>query len=96
MISENEVHKIASLSRIYLQDQEAQELSKHLEKILHYVEKLNELDVNQVKPTSYVLPLKNITREDKIIPSLDANQALKTATEKHNGSFKVPKVIECD
>ncbi len=94
MITPKDVKYIADLSRIYLADDEAERLTKNLEGILHYIEKLNKLDVSNVQPTSHVLPIKNVFREDTVISSLPQDKALSVAVEKQNGSFKVPKVIE--
>ena len=94
MISEKDVRYIASLSRIHLKDDEIAPLTKNLEGILHYIAKLEKLNVADVKPTSHAITLENVYREDTITPSLTQKEALKNAVEQHQGSFKVPKVIE--
>ena len=94
MISKNDVKNIASLARIHLQEEEITALTKDLEGILHYVDKLSKLDVTKVQPTTHVAPLKNVLRKDVVKPSLKTDSALKIAVEHHEGSFKVPKVIE--
>lgn len=94
MLSKDEVRYVASLSRIHLENSEVEELSKSLGDILQYIESLKKLDVSQVKPTSHVLPLKNVYREDKVKPSLKREEVLKTAVSHTKGSFKVPQVIE--
>ncbi|HBG61821.1 MAG TPA: Asp-tRNA(Asn)/Glu-tRNA(Gln) amidotransferase subunit GatB [Candidatus Omnitrophica bacterium] len=94
MISKEDVLNIASLSRIHLQDNEIDQLTKNLEDILEYIAKLEKLDVSNVEPTSHVLPIENVYREDKVNSSLGQSAALKISTENQNGSFKVPKVIE--
>lgn len=94
MITEKDVHYIASLSRIHLKENEAKDLTKDLENILDYVKKLENLDVSTVEPTAHVLPLTNVFREDQPHESLSQDAALKFAVEKKEGSFKVPKVIE--
>ena len=94
MLSKDEVLYVASLSRIHLEKEEVEELTKTLGDILQYVEKLEKLDVTQINPTSHVLPLKNVTREDKIKPSLKLEEVLKIAVSRANGSFKVPQIIE--
>lgn len=94
MISEKDVRYIASLSRIHLREEEIEKLTKDLESILTYVKKLEKLDITHVNPTSHVLPLKNVYREDTITPSLQQSEALRISVENFNGSFKVPKVIE--
>jgi len=94
MISEDDVKYVADLARIHLRDKEIKDLTTDLEKILQYINKLDSLDVGQVQPTSHVLPLKNVHREDKVRPSLTQEEVLKFSIEKQNGAFKVPKVIE--
>ena len=94
MLSKDEVLYVASLSRIHLEKEEVEELTKTLGDILQYVEKLKKLDVTQINPTSHVLPLKNVYREDKTKPSLKREAVLKIAVASANGSFKVPQIIE--
>lgn len=94
MLSKDETQYIAHLSRIHLKDKEITRLTKDLGDILTYIEKLNELDVSKTKPTSHVLPLKNVYRQDLVKPSLNQKDVMKFAKEPHEGFFKVPKVIE--
>ena len=94
MLSKEEVRYVANLSRIHLTDGEVEGLTKTVGDILQYIEKLKKLDVTNVKPTSHVLPLKNVYREDKIKPSLNRDEVLKMAPAHAQGSFKVPQVIE--
>lgn len=94
MISKEDVKHIASLARIHLQESEVSELTKSLENILHYVDSLSKLNVTDIQPTTHVAPLKNVLRADMIKPSLKTASALEIAVEQHEGSFKVPKVIE--
>ncbi|MBF0521810.1 MAG: Asp-tRNA(Asn)/Glu-tRNA(Gln) amidotransferase subunit GatC [Candidatus Omnitrophica bacterium] len=94
MISKNDVKYVASLSRIHLKDEEVQALTQDLERILGYIKNLEKLDTSHVEPTSHVLPLKNVFREDIIKPSFSQQEALKISVEQQNGFFKVPKIIE--
>jgi aspartyl-tRNA(Asn)/glutamyl-tRNA(Gln) amidotransferase subunit C len=94
MISEKDVQYVAGLARMHLHGDEVQHLTKDLERILEYIHKLNSLDVGDVQPTSHVLPLKNVHREDTVRPSFSQDEALSISVEQHAGSFKVPKVIE--
>ena len=94
MLSKDGVRGIAHLSRIHLEDHEVERLTKDLESILHYVEKLQRLDVKDIKPTSHVLPLKNVFREDTVRPSVKQEDVMKMSVTRHKGSFKVPQVIE--
>ena len=94
MITPENVKYIAGLARIHLSSQEIDQLTGNLEDILGYIEKLSKLDVERVKPTSHVLSLENVYREDTPKPSLGQDDALSISVAKHKGSFKVPQVIE--
>ncbi len=94
MLSKDDVRYIGSLARIHLEENELDDLTRNLADILHYIEKLKTLDVKDIQPTSHVLPIKNVYREDKVLPSLPQEQALATAPNQHKGFFKVPQVIE--
>lgn len=93
-ITKEDVQYIASLSRIHLQGDEVEHLTKDLENILGYVHKLEKLNVRAVEATSHVLPLANVYREDEIRPSLAQAEVMKVAVASHNGFFNVPKVIQ--
>ena len=94
MLTKEEAVYVANLARIHLESSEAESLTKTLGNILQYIEKLSKLDVSKVKPTSHVLPLKNVYREDHVKPSLKRDDVLKIAVAHANGGFKVPQVIE--
>ena len=88
-----EVEHIAKLARIRLTEEEKEKYSFQLGKILEYVQQLNELDLEVVPPTSHVVPLKNVFREDVVRESLPQEEALRNAPQKEGGYFKVPKVL---
>lgn len=94
MINKNDVRYIAGLARIHVPEDELEGFTKNLEDIIGYVDQLNELNVEKIEPTSHVLNLKNVYRMDEVRPSLPQSEALKFAVESHQGSFKVPRVIE--
>ncbi len=94
MIDQKTVQYIAELSRLHIEEAETHKFTRNLEDILRYVEQLNELDVSGVKPTSHVLEVENVFREDKVLPSLQPDEAMSFAIEHHEGHYKVPKVIE--
>jgi len=93
-VSKIDVKYVADLIRISLSDEEQKQFESQLEDILEYINKLNEVDTRTVEPTSHVLPLKNIFREDKAGPSLKLDEVLKNAPLKSDDSFKVPKIVE--
>ncbi|MBI4839155.1 MAG: Asp-tRNA(Asn)/Glu-tRNA(Gln) amidotransferase subunit GatC [Nitrospirae bacterium] len=89
-----EIERVALLARIKLAEGEKELFSKQLGSILQYIDKLNELDTKEVEPTSHVLSMKNIFREDRTIPSLSKDQALLNAPDSAGDFYRVPKIIE--
>lgn len=94
MINQETVRYIADLARIALTDDELGRYAKELAAILGYIDKLEKLPVADVEPTSHALAVKNVYRDDVVQPSLTNAEAVSIAVAKHNGSFKVPLVIE--
>ena len=93
-ITFQEVEHVAKLGRLELTEQEKASLTDQLSNILTYVEKLNELDTKGIEPTSHVLDISNVMREDVAHESLTQEKALSNAPEKAAGHYKVPKIIE--
>jgi aspartyl-tRNA(Asn)/glutamyl-tRNA(Gln) amidotransferase subunit C len=89
-----DVKYVAHLARLALTPQEEQKIGAQLESVLHYVEKLKEVDVSGVEPTAHAFPLVNVTRHDEVQPSLSNEEALRNAPAKANGLFMVPKIVE--
>ncbi|MCL5024320.1 MAG: Asp-tRNA(Asn)/Glu-tRNA(Gln) amidotransferase subunit GatC [Nitrospirae bacterium] len=89
-----DVEHIAHLARLGLTEEETAKFSPQLTSILLYVEKLNELDTTGVEPTSHVLTLDNVMRDDALRPSLVTAEALMNAPERAEGFYRVPKIIE--
>jgi len=94
MITRDDVFYIAKLSQLDINDSEVDNYLKHLQQILKYAEKLNEIDTSNVEPTAHVMPMQNVTREDEINESVSNENALKSAPNIENGFFHVPPVIE--
>jgi aspartyl-tRNA(Asn)/glutamyl-tRNA(Gln) amidotransferase subunit C len=93
-ISQEQIQHVARLARLKLSAQEAVQFTEQINDILQFVEKLNELDTEQVEATSHVLPITNVMRDDIVQPSLDREVALANAPEKQEGMFRVPPVLE--
>ncbi len=93
-IKEKEVDKVAELAKLAFDEHDKQKLAKQLDRIVAYVEKLNELDTENVAPTSHVLDLKNILRDDKKEGWLEQPETLRNAPRQKKGYFSVPKVID--
>ncbi|HDN84540.1 MAG TPA: Asp-tRNA(Asn)/Glu-tRNA(Gln) amidotransferase subunit GatC [Candidatus Aerophobetes bacterium] len=93
IIDIEQVRYIAHLSRLELTPEEEEKFTRQLGDILSYVEKLREVDTTNIPPTSHVLPLKNVFREDKLSFSLSPDEALSNAPDRKDNLFKVPKII---
>ncbi|XID95896.1 Asp-tRNA(Asn)/Glu-tRNA(Gln) amidotransferase subunit GatC [Paenibacillaceae bacterium WGS1546] len=93
-ITIKDVEHVANLARLELSDEEKEQFAGQLNAILKYAEKLNELDTDGVEPTSHVLSLTNVMREDEARPSWPIEKVLLNAPEEEDGQFKVPAVLE--
>ncbi len=93
-ISRENIEHIASLARLSLTEEEKDLFGSQLSSILGYMKKLNELDTTDVEPTSHVLPLSNVMREDVPGPSIPRKDALMNAPDHTDKFFRVPKIIE--
>jgi aspartyl-tRNA(Asn)/glutamyl-tRNA(Gln) amidotransferase subunit C len=90
VIDREQVLHVAKLARLRLTDDEVERMAGELSKILEYVETMNELDLEGVEPTSHVVDLTNVLREDVPQPSLDRETALEQAPDAAEGGFRVP------
>ena len=93
-IDEAQVRRVALLSRLELSDQEVSQFSTQLSAIFEYIEKLNELDTDNVEPLAHCLPIHNVLRDDVPRPSLSNDEALANAPEREDEYFKVPKILD--
>lgn len=93
-LSKETVQYVANLSRIELSDAELDKLAHQLTSILDFISTLNETDISKVEPTSHILPIQNVLREDEPRQSLTSDQALANAPSRVENFFSVPKVIE--
>ena len=93
-ISKKDVEKIAELARLDLSPVEIDLYQKQLSSILDYVNMLQEVNTENVEPTSQVTGLQNVVREDKEGLCLKSDEVLSNAPEHESKSFKVNKIIE--
>ena len=93
-ITLKEVEHIARLSRLKLTDEEKRVFTSQIKEILSYIEKLKELDTEDIEPCFHVLPIKNVMKDDRVERSLPQEEVLENAPDKAKGCFKVPKIIE--
>jgi aspartyl-tRNA(Asn)/glutamyl-tRNA(Gln) amidotransferase subunit C len=84
---------LANLARLQMSDEQKDKLGADLNKILSYVDQLNEVDVTGVEPLVSMIEKDTVLRDDEPTPSLPQAVALKNAPEKNSDYFKVPKVL---
>lgn len=93
-ITIQDVEHVARLARLELTDGEKSQFTEQLNAILKYAEKLISLDTDDVEPTSHVLPITNVMREDVERQSLPIEKVLLNAPDEEDGQIKVPAVLE--
>lgn len=92
-VNKNQVEQIAKLARLKFDENEIENLTKDMNKILDYMDQLNELDTDNIEPLSHPLDLSNVMREDKLKESISRDDVFKNAPSHNEEFFKVPKVI---
>ncbi|MBQ1919340.1 Asp-tRNA(Asn)/Glu-tRNA(Gln) amidotransferase subunit GatC [Selenomonas sp. FC4001] len=93
-VTKEDLQNVAVLSRLAIPADQEDKYIDQMDKILTYMDNLSELDTENVKPTTYALPMQNVFRKDEVKESLDREAALANAPLKEDGYFKVPKVLE--
>jgi aspartyl-tRNA(Asn)/glutamyl-tRNA(Gln) amidotransferase subunit C len=88
------IDHLARLARLTLTEEEKPLYREQLLGILRYMETLNELDTTGIEPTSHVISISNVMREDSARPSLDREEALRNAPDRTDAFYRVPKIIE--
>jgi aspartyl-tRNA(Asn)/glutamyl-tRNA(Gln) amidotransferase subunit C len=90
MIEREQVLHVARLARLKLTEDEVDRMAGEMSKILEHVEKMNELDLDGVEPTSHVVELQNVLRDDVPRDGLPRERALDQAPDVAQGGFRVP------
>lgn len=93
-IDNNLVNKLATLSKLELDEASTENVKQDLQKILNLVEKLNEVNVDGVEPLIYMSDEVNVMREDEVKGQVSKADALLNAPQKDSDYFKVPKVLK--
>ncbi len=88
------VEYISKLARLSVSEKEREAFSAQLQGILSYMEKLNELDTKDVEPTSHVVSLSNVMRDDVQKTSISREDALANAPDHTDKFYRVPRIIE--
>ncbi|MFQ5640491.1 MAG: Asp-tRNA(Asn)/Glu-tRNA(Gln) amidotransferase subunit GatC [bacterium] len=92
-ISIEKIDQIAALAKLRFNNIEKQQIAEQLKNIIIYVDRLNELDLENVAPTTHALEITGPLRRDEAEPGLTQEEVLQNAPVSKNGFFSVPKVI---
>jgi len=90
VIEREQVLHVARLSRLKLSEQEVTAMQGDMSSILVHVDRLSQVDIDGVEPTSHVVPRENVLREDSPRPSLERDVSLSQAPDPSEGAFRVP------
>ena len=90
MIGREQVLHVAKLARLRVADDEIERMASELSGILDHIEKIEELDLDGVEPTSHVVTLENVLRPDEPRPSWPRERVLGVAPDAGDGGFRVP------
>ena len=93
-IDKEMVSHLAHLARLEFENESQDEIINDMNRILTFVEKLNELNTDNVEPLIYMNNETNVLREDKVIQDITQEEALKNAPKRDSDYFKVPKMVE--
>lgn len=92
-VNDELINKLANLSRLQFNDEEKEEIRNDLEKMIRFIDKLNELDTTGVEPLLHMSDEVNVLRDDVVKGSISTADALKNAPHHNDQYFLVPKVI---
>lgn len=93
-LSIDEVRKVARLARLELPEDDLPRMAEQLNRILGYVDQLQQVDTEGVEPLAHPLPVQNVFRDDEPVPSLPPGEALKNAPNRVGDYFAVPAVFD--
>lgn len=93
-LSREEVMHVALLARLELSEEEIERYTWELNRVLEHIEKLKELDIEGVEPTSHAVPLSSVFRPDEPGEPLPREEVLMNAPDSVDGYFRVPRVVE--
>lgn len=94
IIDKQTIDKVANLARIEIKDKDVDTLIADMNKILTFMEQLNELDTTGVEPLIYMNESENVWREDVVKQEISVEDGIKNSANHNERFFLVPKIIE--
>jgi len=92
-LTSDDVAHVARLARLTITPDELELFTSQLGKILDHANQMATLDLNGIEPTPHPYPLRNVMREDELVPTLDRDEVLAAAPSAQDGMFRVPPVL---
>lgn len=93
-LSRKEIDSVAYLSRLELAEEEKDKLAGHINRLLDNFQSLQEINTDDVEPTSHVIPVSNVFRKDEARTSLSAEEVVSNGPQVAENCFVVPRVVE--
>lgn len=93
-ITDETIGYVSVLAKLELSQEEKQQAKADMNKMIGFIEQMNELDTSEVEPMSHIFPLQNVFREDVVTNTDDNKQMLQNAPEQKDNMFVVPKTID--
>ena len=93
-ITDETIEYVGILAKLELTEEEREDAKRDMNRMLDYIDKLNELDTTGVEPMSHVFPLQNVFREDEVTNGDESEKTLKNAPEVKENMFAVPRTFE--
>lgn len=92
-LTRKEVEHVAMLARLKLSEKEKEMFGEQLSAILDYMNKLNDLNTENIEPIAHVLPISNVFRDDVACQEISREEMLANAPLEEDGQFKVPRIV---
>lgn len=93
-ITREDVERLADTARLYIMEDEIEQMTEEINKIIEYARTLQEVDTTGVEPTTHVIELTNVMRDDTPEEGIDRDLLFKNAPDHEDGQFKVPSVLD--
>ena len=94
IIDDETIENVCILAKLSLSDEAKEKAKEDMQKMLDYIDQLNELDTSRTEPLAHLFPVENVFREDEAVNGDDREAMLKNAPRQKEGQYQVPKTIE--